>query len=131
MNLEEVRSELTKLHADAADLLSTTLLTRTSERLVLFRGPLEDVEHRLDTLVRRFVVLDAELIRHASAPSDYNTAVRNAAQFSFYTSVRDSVRGLLTDVSQSSGYLRSRLDFLGSLWLSLVALILAVVALFK
>jgi hypothetical protein len=93
MDLDAIRSELTRLHGDAE--------------------------------------LDAQLIRHANAPSDINTALRNSAQFNFYTAVRDSVRGLLTDASAAAGSLRNRLDFLGFLWLSVVALIVAVIALFK
>lgn len=89
------------------------------------------LEGRLDGLLQKFVRLDAQLIQQANAPSDINTALRSSAQFSIYTAVRDSVRGLLTDTGAAAGSLRNQLDFLGSLWLSLVALIVAVIALFR
>jgi hypothetical protein len=83
----------------------------------------------LDEQLKRFVELDGHLIQHANPPGDVNTAIRNAAQFKFYTAVRDSVRGLLTDAAAVAGSLRNQLDFLGSLALSVLALLVAVVSL--
>ena len=130
MDLTEIRVELTRLHEEAGSLFTEVLHTRPSLKLVLLRSPLEALEDRLDEHLRRFVPLDAELIAHANAPADINTALRNSAQFSFYTAVRDSVRGLLTETSASLGSTRSRLDFIGSLALSATVLIVAVIALF-
>jgi hypothetical protein len=57
-----------------------------------------------------------------------NTALRNSAQFTFYTAVRDSVRGLLRDAAATTAAVRTRLDFLGSLVLSISALLVATLA---
>lgn len=130
MDLAAIRSELTTLHREACNFLTEVLHKRPTVGLVLRRGPIELLEERLDEYLKKFVALDAELIGHANAPGDINAALRNSAQFGFYTAVRDSVRGLLTDTSGSLASLRSRLDFLGSLLVSLVAVIVAVIALF-
>ena len=131
MDLSEIRSELTALHTEASLLLSDAHRTRASIRLVLARRPLVALEERLDGLLQTFVRLDAELIQHAHTPSDINTALRSSAHFAMYTAVRDSVRGLLTDAGAATAALRNQLDFLGSLWLSVIALVVAVIALFK
>lgn len=130
MDLNEIRAELTRLHAQAGQLLSEALHMKPSLKLLLLRKPLSDLEGRLDAQLKEFVALDADLIQHTNPPVDYNTAVRGAAQFSFYVAVRDSVRGLLTDASGALGSLRSRLDILGSVVLSLLALLVAIIALF-
>ena len=88
------------------------------------------LEDRLDKHLRQFIELDAELIRHATPPTDFNTAVRFGAQFSVYASLRDSVRGLLSDTADALGSVRSQLNFLGSLGFSVVALLVAITALF-
>lgn len=125
-----IRSELTSLHREAAALLTDVLHVKPSLLLVLRRRRIEALEDKLDAYVSRFVALDAELLEHANAPADINTALRHSAHFAIYTAVRNSVRALLTDTAAASGSLRSRLDFLGSLLVSLVALVVAVIALF-
>lgn len=129
MELGQIKWSLTELHKDAGQLLTDLLHLRPTLKLVLWRLPLRDLENRLDEYLRRFVELDGELIKHANPPSDVNTALRNAAQFNFYAAVRDSVRGLLLDSGNVAGSLRNQLDFLGSLALSVVALLVAVISL--
>ena len=128
-SLDQIRLELIALHGEACTLMAQAHHLRPSARLLIFRKPLAGLEERLDQHFQAFVGLDADLIRHANAPSDINAALRNSAQFSFHTAVRDSVRGLLGDAAGAVGAIRTRLDFIGSLILSVVALLIAVVAL--
>lgn len=126
--LEEIRAEFTSLHDQAGQLMAAAHRLRPTLKLLMARQPLTSLEARLDECFAHFMRLDADLIQHANAPSDINTAMRNSAQFSFHTAVRDSVRGLLTDAAGAIAGVRTRLDFLGSLLLSILALLVAVVA---
>lgn len=127
-SLDQVRAELTALHGKAGALMARAHRLRPTVKLLMFRKPLAGLEESLDECFQEFVSLDADLIRHANAPSDINTALRNSAQFSFHTAVRDSVRGLLADAAGAVGGVRTRLDFIGSLVVSLIALLLSVIA---
>ena len=102
-SLDQIRLELTARHSEAGALMAQAHHLRPSASLLIFRRPLSGLEERLDQYFQTFVGLDADLIRHANAPSDINTALRNSAQFSFHTAVRDSVRGLLGDAAGAVG----------------------------
>lgn len=127
-NLEQVRTELTTLHAKAGALMAQAHHLRPTLKLLIVRKRLTALEEELDQYFQEFVALDADLIRHANAPSDINAALRNSAQFSLHTAVRDSVRGLLADAAGAVAGVRTRLDFIGSLALSLIALLVSVIA---
>ena len=131
MDLGEVVAGFLKLHADASQLMREALHTKPTLSLALRRAALRDLEDRLDEHVSTFVMLDEEFIRHTSPPSDINTALRASAQFSLHSVRRDSVRGLLTDTSGALGSLRNQLDFRRSMWVAVLALGAAVIALFK
>ena len=126
--LKVIRAELGALHSDAAKLLKDALHRRSTLKLMLRRGPLRDLEGRLDKLFERFVTLDAEFVEHTTLPQDINSATMQAAHLSVYRALRDSVSGLLTDTSEALGALRSRLDTKLSVILGVAAVVLAVIA---
>ena len=125
MELDDIRAGFTKLHGEASQLMREVLHTRPTVGLAVCRGALSDLEDRLDSYLGRFVTLDEEFIRHTTPPQNATTAMRSAAQFTLHGSLRDSVRGLLTDTSAALGSLRSQLDFRRSLLISTLAVIIA------
>lgn len=131
MDLGEILAGFSRLHAEASQLMREALHTKPTLEFALRRGALSDLEDRLDQHVSTFVMLDEEFVRHTSPPSDINTALRASAQFSLHAVRRDSVRGLLTDTSGALGSLRNQLDFRRSMFVAVLALVVAVIALFK
>ena len=128
--LSVLRQAFAELHADVSKLLQEVHSTPASLKLVLARHRVQTLEKRLEAVWAAFSVLEAELLEHAEAPMEYNSATRHAARFSVYASARDSVRGLLETVNGALGSLQNQLDFRGSLIVALVGLVIAVVALF-
>jgi hypothetical protein len=61
---------------------------------------------------------------------DINSATGHWARFAVYASARDAVRALLETVDGALGSLRNQLDFRGSLIVSLIGLVVALIALF-
>lgn len=131
MDLGEIRSGFSKLHGEASQLMREVLHTRPTMGLALRRGAVGDLEDRLDSHLSTFVMLDEEFIRHTTPASDINTAIRASAQFTLHAALRDSVRGLLVDTSGALGSLRNQLDFRRSILISLLALVVAIAALFR
>lgn len=130
MDLSDIRGEFAKLHVDVGQLMGEVLRARPGAALVVRRKALHNLESRLDEHLRRFVALDAELVRHANPPADINSALRASAQFGLHVAVRDSVRGLIADTYGALASLRNQLDFRGSLTISMLALLVALIALF-
>ena len=131
MDLPDIVSGFTALHAEASQLMREALHTKPTILLALQRAALKDLEARLDGHVSTFVMLDEEFIRHASPPSTINSAIFASAKFSLHSVRRDSVRGLLAETSGALGSLRNQLDFRRSMFVAVLALVASVVALFK
>jgi len=131
MDLATTLAGFSKLHLEASQLMRETLHTKPTIGLALQRDALRDLEDRLDAHLSTFVMLDEEFIRHATPPSDINSALRSAAHFQLHSVRRDSVRGLLTDTFGALGSLRNQLDFRRSMFVAVLALVAAIVALFK
>jgi len=107
MDIGEIRSRLTHLHREAGQLMREVLHTRPTLDLALRRGAIRDLEERLDSHMSTFVLLDEEFIRHTTPPSDINSAMRLAAEFTLHGALRDSVRGLLVDAAAVLGSIRN------------------------
>ena len=128
-SLDEVRKGLLELHQDVTKLLRKVLQTHASIRMAWRRARLDPLEAELDERLQSFFALDEALLQYANPPVDTNFAMRHAAIFSSHVAVRDSVSGLLADTSAALSALRGRLDVSGSLVISVMALVVAAIAL--
>lgn len=127
--LPDIRQEFLQLQQDVFKFTKEVHRLRPTFRLLLNRNPLKELEKQNYKHLEDFVRIESRLMEiDLGTGGDFNSTVRSAAVVQMHAGVRDSVRDSVSNASAMLGSLRNGLDFKASLFLTIIAVGLAVFA---
>ena len=117
------------LYQTAATLKGETRALRPTIRLLFFRAPLYALEDRLDAVSDDLLAIGLD-IASAGVPRDFNSRVMVDAEISVNRAGHEVAHAVVREAYRDIADIRSRLDLLGSLAISLISLAVAIIAIF-
>ncbi len=130
MNLTKYKVGYSELHQEAVAIQSRLYFLKPSFRTMLWRKEFNRVEKELELLNSKLFELDKQRVAEfPEGEPGYNSSIMLGASHFLAYNLRESVRTILVSSQEVLNGIHTKLDFLISITVSLLALVISIVAL--